>query len=515
MTELIDKNAIMQVFGSLMQTPLLFAEIGDNGLIDDDFTDRFTKSIFYSIYNLYHQGSEKITVVDIDNYLQGHQILYVDFQKQNGVAYLQDCLELANKDSFKYYYNRIKKFSLLRQLQKSGFEVSQIYPLNEVDSKKEKKMLDEFEQADASSLLEFYSKRLNELDYKFNNANSSGDKAEMGLTNLVEELRQFPEIGLPLAGKYYNTIVRGARKGKLYINSGASGVGKSRMMIGEACQLAYPYRWEINTWVKNSSYGAKVLVLTTELEKDEVQTIILSNVTGINEEKILYGTYTPEESDRITEAIEMMEQNSNLFIESLPDPSITAIKSIIKKHASITGVEYVFYDYIFSSPNLLSEFKDARIREDVSLMMLSTALKDIAVEYNLFVMTATQVSGEFVKEKGIKNERFVRGSKAIIDKCDVAFITLPITEEEKGLLSSAMAATGMPIPTHVKDIYKLRRGRYKNVRIWSILDLGTSRVVDLFVTDSNFDVIDIPVNNTEVIRAVDFEINEDNLLLET
>ena len=124
--------------------------------------------------------------------------------------------------------------------------------------------------------------------------------------------------------------------------------------------------------------GAKVLVLTTELEKDEVQTIILSNVTGINEEKILYGTYTPEESDRITEAIEMMEQNSNLFIESLPDPSITAIKSIIKKHASITGVEYVFYDYIFSSPNLLSEFKDARIREDVSLMMLSTALKDIA-----------------------------------------------------------------------------------------------------------------------------------------
>ena len=56
-----------------------------------------------------------------------------------GIAYLQDCLELANKDSFKYYYNRIKKFSLLRQLQKSGFEVSQIYPLNEVDSKKRKK----------------------------------------------------------------------------------------------------------------------------------------------------------------------------------------------------------------------------------------------------------------------------------------------------------------------------------------------------------------------------------------
>ena len=41
------------------------------------------------------------------------------------------------------------------------------------------------------------------------------------------------------------------------------------------------------------------------------------------------------------------------------------------------------------------------------------------------------------------------------------------------------------------DIYKLRRGRYKNVRIWGLYDLGTARWQDLFVTDANYNVINI------------------------
>ena len=40
-------------------------------------------------------------------------------------------------------------------------------------------------------------------------------------------------------------------------------------------------------------------------------------------------------------------------------------------------------------------------------------------------------------------------------------------------------------PTHVTDIYKLRRGRWKFIRIWSLVDLGTCRMEDLFVTDPN------------------------------
>jgi hypothetical protein len=40
-------------------------------------------------------------------------------------------------------------------------------------------------------------------------------------------------------------------------------------------------------------------------------------------------------------------------------------------------------------------------------------------------------------------------------------------------------------PTHVIDIYKNRRGGYKNVRIWIRLHLGTGEREDLFMTTAD------------------------------
>ena len=40
-------------------------------------------------------------------------------------------------------------------------------------------------------------------------------------------------------------------------------------------------------------------------------------------------------------------------------------------------------------------------------------------------------------------------------------------------------------PTHIIDIYKMRRGRYKNVRIWLNLHLGTGFRKDLFMSTTD------------------------------
>ena len=40
-------------------------------------------------------------------------------------------------------------------------------------------------------------------------------------------------------------------------------------------------------------------------------------------------------------------------------------------------------------------------------------------------------------------------------------------------------------PTHVLDIYKMRRGRYKMVRIWTYLHLGTGQREDRFITTAS------------------------------
>ena len=488
---LVDKNAIMQVFGSLIQNPLLFSEIGSRGLVVADFDTRFTRSIFMAILNLVLGGTNTITIVDVDNYLQAQPALYTEFTKNNGIGFLQDCYDLANVENFQYYYKRVKKFTALRQLKAAGINISDIYPENEDDVVKEKKLLDKFDDMDVADIFNHVQTKIQNLQYDFTIINANSKDAAGGLRKLVEELKEIPEIGYPLQGTIFNNISRGARRGKFYLNSGSSGSGKSRSMIGDACFLAYPQRWnsQKNTWEKTPGGKEKVLILTTELTDKEVQTIILANITDINEEKILYGAYSTEEEKRINDAIDIIEGNPNLFIESIPDPSIAQISAIIKRQVAMNEVGIVFYDYIFSSPGLLSEFRDIKVREDVALMLLSTALKDLAVELNIFIESGTQLSGDYEGWKGIRNQTLIRSAKSIVDKIDLGMITMPVRQDDLNMLDALLRQLNMPQPTHVRDIYKLRRGRYKNVRIWCIMDLGTARVEDLFMTNANYEPI--------------------------
>lgn len=491
MAGLVDKNAIMQVFGSLIQNPLLFSEIGSRGLVVADFDTRFTRSIFMAILNLVLGGTNAITIVDIDNYLQAQPALYSEFTKNNGIGFLQDCYDLANVANFQYYYKRVKKFTALRQLKAMGIGINDIYPEMEDDVTKEKKLLDKFDEMDVADIFNHIQTKIQNLQYDFTIVNANSKEAAGGLRELVEELKEIPEIGYPLQGTIFNNISRGARRGKFYLNSGSSGSGKSRSMIGDACFLAYPFRWSTrdNKWEKTPGGKEKVLILTTELTDKEVQTIIIANITDINEEKILYGAYTKEEEQRINDAIDIIEGNPNLFIESIPDPSIAQVSAIIKRQVAMNKVGIVFYDYIFSSPGLLSEFRDIKVREDVALMLLSTALKDLAVELNIFIESGTQLSGEYENWKGIRNQTLIRSAKSIVDKVDLGMITMPVRSDDLNMLDGLLRQLNMPAPTHVKDIYKLRRGRYKNVRIWCILDLGTARVEDLFMTNANYEPI--------------------------
>lgn len=49
-------------------------------------------------------------------------------------------------------------------------------------------------------------------------------------------------------------------------------------------------------------------------------------------------------------------------------------------------------------------------------------------------------------------------------------------------------------PTHVLDIYKMRRGRYKMIRIWIRLHLGTGEREDLFITNALNQPIPEPID---------------------
>ena len=119
----------------------------------------------------------------------------------------------------------------------------------------------------------------------------------------------------------------------------------------------------------------------------------------------------------------------------------------------------------------------------VVLMLLSNQLKEIAKTYNIFVMSSTQLNGEGLVSGRKRDQSMIRGSKAVADKADIGCIIMPVDEVEKEQVKDIINKVGVA-PSHVIDIYKIRSGRFRGVRVWTLINLGNGRQRDLFITDS-------------------------------
>lgn len=477
-----------------MKKPSLLSEKDKYNLQPNDFESRFERYIFIAILNSYNNGAQTLSEIDIDNYLMEHKDQYLLFQQNNGISYLQDALDMSTPENFEYYYNRIKKFNCLKDLKKSGFDISEFYEENELNPK-QFEINQRFETLKPKDIFDGLKRRIYKVEGEYVEGDASiTTDVSVGIDELLEKLKNSPDAGARFQGKYFNTVTRGARKGKYYIVSFPSGGGKTRLLLGEACYLAFPmrYSWESMEW-KITGNSEKTLFIATEQTKEEIQTMIVAYLTGINEDVILYGHFTKEQQTIIEEAKEVIKKyKNNLMIVQIPMPSVEIVKSVVRQNCIINDIKNVFFDYIFSNPALLNEFRDLKIREDVALLMLSTALKDLAVEQDVFMMSATQLnSSQDTNEKGIKNQNSIRGSKSIVDKADIAMIGGLVPDDQRDQIAPYVAKYGMP--TQVYDVYKVRRGKWTNLKIWSNVDLGTCRRSDVFVTDSNIKEIEVPV----------------------
>jgi replicative DNA helicase len=508
-----EKNTTLQIFGCLLKKPSILGQTDKYSLTLNDFSSGFEKRLFATIYNLYEQGAKQLGIIDIDNYIKDSPASYKIWEKERGIEYLQDAEDLTDLGNFDYYYQKLKKINCIRSLKKIGYDTSCFYEEDMLNPDREK-INEKFDTLTARDIIQAVKMKITDVekDVGIGSANKVFNATD-GIGDLLKTLKIAPDTGCRLQGKYFNTIVRGARTGKFYIRSAASGTGKTRSMVGDACYMAYPIRYnhEYGQW-EWAGACEKAMVIVTEQEKQEVQTMVLSYLTGINEEVILYGKFSEEQEKLLQQAIQIMSvYSSNLHICEMANPNIEQLKQVVSENVLTNNIKYVFYDYIFSNPALLNEFRDLRVREDVALGLLSAALKDIAVEYDVFVLSSTQTNAQGEdSSRAIKNESVVRGARSIIDKADMACVMSRPTPEELNIVET-YCKDGI-LPNVVTDIYKMRRGKYTQVRIWSYFDLGICRKEDLFVTDSRLSIVKVD-NLKQQYEEDDWSINSNISML--
>lgn len=508
---MVDKNCIQQVLGGLIKKPQILSQTDKYNIDVNDFSSRFEQFLFRSIRILYEKGIENIQIIDIENSFSLDEVAKKIFEANNGIEYLQDIMEFVDEDNFDYYYNKLKKINLLRDLKKMGIDISDYYA-EDLTKKNAYEINAAFEKLESKDIIDGLKGKLLKVESQYirNDVTETRSAAE-GIDDLLINIQEnIGMIGMPLQGKIFNEVVSGARKGKFYLRSGGSGVSKTRQAVGDACYLAYPMRFDNESceWVQIGN-NEKVLYIATEQNFDEIQMMILSYLTGINEDRFKYGVFSDIERDTIKKANWIIQKyKDNFNIVRMPNPTIDLVKSIVRENCLIRKVEYIFYDYIFISPSLLNEFKGFNLRNDEVLLMFSTALKDLAVEQNVFVMSSTQLNAKGDDNSNIRNEASLAGGRATINKADIgAIMARPTKEELEYLKSDEMIQSGIVLdvePNIVTDIYKIRSGRFTQSRIWSYVDLGTLRKEDLFITDSQFFPIKDFVNH-EIDRMTNWE----------
>ena len=413
-----DKSAVLIVLGVLIQKPSLLLDRKYH-ISDKDFAERFHKIVFGAINNLFSQGVKIITPIEIDTYLSNYSTQKKIFDDNNGIEYIENLTKISLAENFDYYYNILKKYTLLRELKEQGFEVTSFFDDSIVDPSKEQKMKEKFDNLSVQDILQEVEKKITSIKNNFYFSDSNEEcKIGEDLFSLKERLKLTPEMGLPLGGKILNTICRGSRRKALYLKSHPSGYFKTRSMVEEACNVSIPYYYDTvdNAW-KYRGYKEPTLFITTELEIEEIATMIMANISGVDESHILDGRYTVDEEKRINMAIDYIKA-ADLYLVHLPNFSIAEVDNVIRSYQMLHGVTYVYFDYIFTSLKMVAELsaqsKGMRLREDNLLLAFSTHLKDLCNELDIHITTATQVTDGWQTGRS-PDSSLIKSCKAIAD----------------------------------------------------------------------------------------------------
>ena len=492
----VDPTAITQVIGCVYNTPQLLDFTDRYTITDEDFADEFHRIVFGAIYKIHELGAQKITLENISDFLSSRPKYEATFKVNKGEEWLLKVSENAKPLSFDYYYGRLKKMSLLRAYDRYGIDVSFIYdPDNILDTEKKQLQEDNLDNSSLEHIAQLIDDRIEQIKYEYvNDVEGIAVQAGDGIFELLDDLEQHPIAGSPLYGPLINTVTRGARLKKFYLRSAATGVGKTRSMIADSCYIACNkiYDDTFGTWIKNG-IQEPVLYITTEQDKNEIQTMMLAFLSNVNEEHIIYNEYQGNEKERVIEAAKILK-DSPLYIRELPDFSLQDVENEIKKGIRDHDVKYIFHDYIHTSMKILEEITrrsgGVKLREDNILFMLSNKLKDICNQYGVFIMSATQLNGDYVDSK-TPDQNLLRGAKSIADKVDYGSVLLNVQDDDLVSLEKILNTKLFDTPTIKMSVYKNRRGRYKGVILWCKADLGTCRITPMFCTTYAYELVPI------------------------
>lgn len=307
-----DISAESLVIGSLFKNPNLLFEYDEIIYPEWDFTLDELKFLYSVIKTCYYNGYKNIDETIINVEINKNPEWQKKYANIKGYKTIQRLTDKCNLDDFKTYFKILKKYNLLRELERNSFPI--------------KEKIEKMKELEPEDIYKYYDYTLANT---FKHYQGVEDSVILGkdMPDVFEKWLIEPDIGIEIPYFIINNLIRGWRLGKLNATGMHSGMGKSRQI----CNIA------IHIGIKNQ---IPLLIIVNEQDKDEWDAMLLTSVVNnyfnkgniINETNIVTGELTEKQKEVCREAAKWIKNNSKIYFQEAQIYDYQSLKRILKVH---------------------------------------------------------------------------------------------------------------------------------------------------------------------------------------
>ena len=342
-------NEIMFV-GAIYKKPDLFVEYGHNIRSKYDFIDEGTKFFYDLAEVIYKTRSQEFNRSVVTTFVSEDTERMSLYKKYGGWNTLESWIKLAEIKNFKNYFEVLKKYSLLREYQRNGFNIDKI-----VSHPK-------FEELSAKDIYRLIRGKADKI-HTVILSNEEGEILNNNIKRTLLKCMETPDLGLKLPFPIMNDIFRGAKKRSCMAIGMLSNAGKTRLMTKILAYFAL---------VLNE----RVLVLLNEMTIEELRYALITTVINNPEFQELHGLRLNKIEKEIT--LGLYKDKEGDFIYPLKDKDGNTIESIEEYADRVASNSYEFVQIMKIADWIEDSLKGLIFAKDIS-----TAYDDKTLEFEI------------------------------------------------------------------------------------------------------------------------------------
>ena len=516
MSKLYNLTAVNIVIGCLYNNPSLYFNDKYRLSLDDFYNSsqkrgyRFQRILFGAGRKLAEQGVQEITEVDVGEFVSGYRENMAILEENDYLEAIPTFKQFGKENSFDYYYNRVRKLSLLaRAKYDKGCNIDKFF--NEDNAEDE-----QFTKLDKYSIFDIINEyELMACDLKqeyYLNENNEYYKAGKDFEDTIESIKSNQLLGSSFQSMLLNELFNGQLG--FHITAAKSGDGKSIISLGNMCNVSskYLYNEDTKRFEKNRHFDGGSLFINTELSlRNEVDIACIAYISNVDRGKIRRWNLTKEEENRVVQAGEILK-DSPIYLVDDAEFTTKSLENEIKDHVIKYNVKNVFFDYIANNGYVSKEISSEQsipTREDIVLLTLTSRLKDIQNKYGIYLHAGIQCNSQ-IDTLPYPTEAVLAGGGSSVRKTDGTMVIKAITKNEQKTFDECCYRNEKGFreklkPNRTIHIVKGRNTMYeKYSKILVHIDFGTGKITDFIALNKN----DEPINVSRLDIVGD--INEED-----